>query len=151
MYYEWEHTARTQIGFLIWPGIWLEKMIPEKYVHKRKLSAVRTDGEVFVVTVALGVPFKDDNWNSWACRVKAEGLFAGLATLRGINSWRAFRHSQSFVVSLLYDFLDQGGRLYTYDDNRELMKAEIDGFIRQAIAPAGQPVREIQPASAVCG
>lgn len=126
-------------------------MISKKYAHKRKLSAIRNDGEIFVVTVALGTPYKDDNWNSWACQVKADGLFAGLATLRGINSWRAFRHSQSFVVSLLHDFLDKGGRLYTYDENRELMKAEIDGFIRQAIAPAGRPAGQIQPARAVCG
>jgi len=126
-------------------------MPSKKYVHKRKLSAIRSDGEMFVVTVALGIPYKDDNWNSWACSVEAEGLFTGVATLRGINSWRAYRHSQSFVVSLLHDFLEKGGRLYTYDENKQLMKAEIDGFIRQAIAPAGQPVRQTQPASSVCG
>ena len=125
-------------------------MICKQYVYERKLFGIRSDGGAIDITVALGVPYKDNNLNSWACPVLAEGLFNGLATLRGINSWRAFRHSQNFVVTLLHGFLEKGGKLYTYDGDKEMVKEAIDGFIRQEIVPSGRPARQVQPAAAIC-
>lgn len=121
-----------------------------KYAYERSLSGVRGDGEAIGIKVAIGVPYKDDSLKSWACPVKAEGLSIGLATLRGVNSWRAYRHSQSFAVSLLHDFLDKGGKLYTADGYEEMTKEDIDGFIRQAIVRPDDPAAQVQLATTSC-
>lgn len=103
-------------------------MRQQEYVSERKLSAIGGDGEKIEITVAIGVPYKDDKYNSWACPVKAEGLFNRLADQHGIDSWQAFRLSQKLILSLLHDYLEKGGKLYIFGENIEVTQEELDEF-----------------------
>lgn len=114
----------------------------EQYVYERKLSGIRSDSQPIAITVALGVPYKDDNLNVWICPAKAHGLFHGLANLRGPNSWRALRLSQKFIASLLHDFLDRGGKLYLPDADTEMAGTDVDELLRQAMVSPGLPPRQ---------
>ena len=103
-------------------------MKQEEYVSTRKLSGVRGGGEAVDITVAIGIPYRDEKIDSWACPVEAEGLFKKLADQHGIDSWQAFRLCQKLVVSLLHDFLDKGGKLYIFGEVKEMTKEEIEEF-----------------------
>jgi hypothetical protein len=103
-------------------------MKKKEYVAERKLVGINVDGERIGITVAVGVPYKDDKYDSWACPLKVEGLFNQLSDQHGIDSWQAFRLSQKTVVSLLHGFLDKGGKLYIFGEDKEMTNEEIDEF-----------------------
>ena len=103
-------------------------MKQKEYVAERKLIGIRSDGERIKISIGIGVPYKDEKFNSWACPLKCEGLFDRLSDQHGIDSWQAIRLSQNTVVSLLHGFLDKGGKLYIFDEDKAMTKKEIDEF-----------------------
>jgi len=104
-------------------------MVSKQYVSEKTLSAIRSDGQRRDIAVAVGVPFKDNRFKTWACPVKADGLFNGLSDLHGTDPSQAFRRSRAFLISLLHDFLDKGGSLYIFDGDKGMTKEEVAKFV----------------------
>jgi len=104
-------------------------MSSKQYVSERMLIAVRNDGERMDVKLSVGFPYKDELFNTWACPVKAEGLFHRLSDLHGVDPSQAFERSRNFLVALLHDFLDKGGNLYLFEGDTAMSKKEVGGFV----------------------
>ena len=98
------------------------------YVAERKLVGIRSDGERIEITISIGVPYKDERYESWACPLKVDGLLDQLLDQHGIDSWQAIRLSQKTAVSLLRDFMEKGGNLYIFDEEKAMTKEELDEF-----------------------
>jgi hypothetical protein len=103
----------------------------EQHISSKLLSGIRSDGVRLDITVAVGAPYKDGDLDSWACPLKVEGLLNNLADMHGMDSSQAFRRARKFVVWLLHDFLDKGGRIYLFDGDKAMTKERISALFEQ--------------------
>ncbi|MEA1080265.1 DUF6968 family protein [Marinobacter qingdaonensis] len=96
-----------------------------EYIAQRHLEAVKPSGERTEVVVAVGVPQKDEGNDSWACPVLMKGLHENLAAMHGIDSWQALKEAQKLVLSILVQFIEDGGKLYIFGEEAEVTLSEI--------------------------
>ena len=98
------------------------------YIAERVFEAINPGGERIEVTVAIGAPYKDEEYESWACPVKAEGFHKNLAAMHGIDSWQALREAQKLVLSILVHFIEDGGKLYIFGEDEEVTINEVHKY-----------------------
>ncbi|WP_417764947.1 DUF6968 family protein [Shewanella chilikensis] len=98
------------------------------YISERNLEGVKPSGEKINIVVAVGVPYKDEKYESWACPVKVEGLHKNLAAQHGIDSWQALREAQKLVASILTHFIEDGGKLYIFGEREEVTTSEVQKY-----------------------
>lgn len=113
------------------PVLVRRQMNGKQYISSKMLFGVRSDGGRVDITVAVGAPYSDGDLNSWACPLKVEGLFNNLADMHGIDASQAFRRAREFVIWLLHDFLDKGGRIYIFHRHKEMTKERINALFEQ--------------------
>ncbi|BFM12543.1 hypothetical protein R50072_26960 [Simiduia litorea] len=99
-----------------------------KYIAERSFEAIKPSGEKTQIIVAIGVPYKDEEYDSWACPVKVEGIHKNLAAMHGIDSWQALREAQKLVLSILVHFVEGGGKLYIFGENEEVTVSEVHQY-----------------------
>ena len=77
-------------------------MDTNRYISERTLEEVTPNGEKINILVAVGVPYKDEKYDSWACPVKAEGMVhKNLSAQRGIDSWQtSWRSTKAYCIYL---------------------------------------------------
>ena len=99
-----------------------------KYIAERILEAIKPSGERIIITLAIGTPYKDEEYDSWACPVRAEGLHKNLAAMHGIDSWQAVREAQKLILTILVHFVEDGGKLYIFGEDEEVTISEIHKY-----------------------
>lgn len=103
-------------------------MDDNKYISERVLEAIKPTGERIKISVGVGVPYKDSEYDSWACPVKAEGLHKNLAAMHGIDSWQALREAQKLILTILVHFVEDGGKLYIFGEDEEVAINEVHQY-----------------------
>lgn len=99
-----------------------------KYISQRTLKGIKPSGEEINIVVAVGIPYPDEKYDSWACPVKIEGLHEKLADQHGIDSWQALRLAQKLIESMLCHFIEKGGKLYIFGEDKEVTLDEVHEY-----------------------
>ena len=99
-----------------------------KYISQRNLKGIRPNGEKIHIVVAVGIPYQNNEYDSWACPVKIEGLHEKLADQHGIDSWQALRLAQKLIESMLSHFIEKGGKLYIFGEDKEVTLNEVHEY-----------------------
>lgn len=80
------------------------------YMATRELMAVRPSQDEFRIRLALGQPYRIGP-DEWACAVKVQGLHDDLSDQHAADSFQALMLAQNLARTLLYAFVEEGGRL----------------------------------------
>ena len=106
----------------------VKDMDTNEYISERTLKGVKSNGEKVDIVVAIGTPYKDEKYDSWACPVKADGIHNNMAAQHGIDSWQAIREAQKLIVSILIHFIEKGGKLYIFGEDEEVTTSEVHKY-----------------------
>lgn len=99
-----------------------------KYIIEREIRAIDKDGNALEITVGLGAPYPRDDMEAWECPVKIDGLYTNLANSTGIDSWQSLQLARNLVVQLLNSFIEDGGKLFLFGDDKEVKLNELQEF-----------------------
>ena len=77
-------------------------------IAERELVCVKPNGERVSVTLRIGTPYRASDVD-WACPVSAEGLYAKLADIHGIDSFQALALAQKLLLQLMSGVVEDGG------------------------------------------
>lgn len=77
------------------------------------IDAVGADGEAFAVEVAVGVPFLSERYQTWACTLTMLPLLPKPFDVGGEDSLQALCLALRMARSMLDDFTEKGGKLFT--------------------------------------
>ena len=103
-------------------------MAAKTYIAERKLRAVDKQGVPIAITIGVGAPFLRENMDAWDCPVTVDGLYKNLSNSTGSDSWQALQLARNLVVHLLTSFIENGGKLYYFDDDEEIKLDDIHDF-----------------------
>ena len=96
------------------------------FIASRELVAERKSGERFSISVGVGIPKKSEKPDSWVCSAKLDVLRENVADIPGIDSWQAVKLAQKFVVGQLKFFIEDGGSLYLFGENKPASLQQLD-------------------------
>jgi hypothetical protein len=77
---------------------------------QRQITAVDAARGEFPVYIEIGIPYRISA-GEWACPVALNGLHNQLHDMHGNDSFQALMLAQNLAKTLLYAFVEDGGRL----------------------------------------
>ena len=77
---------------------------------QRQITAVDTPRGEFPVYIEIGIPYRISA-DEWACPVALTGLHNQLHDMHGNDSFQALMLAQNLAKTLLFAFVEDGGRL----------------------------------------
>src|SRR5688572_12346453 len=98
------------------------------YITQRTLYLKNADKKVKKISLAIGHPYKKDE-NTWACAVQLKGLYENLADICGEDSIQALMLAQNLARTLLTDFVNKGGKIYSAEDHA----VDVNGLFMSGI------------------
>ena len=99
-------------------------MSSAKSLASRSVLAVKSSGERFTITLAIGFPYEVTP-EQWACSVALHGLHSQIGDVHGIDAWQVIRLAYGFIAQLLGYFVEEGGRLYWPETEEPLEFSEL--------------------------
>ena len=91
-----------------------------------EINAIARDGERFVVSLKIGMPYRRDE-DIWSCPISLAPLYARLADQSGADAFQALCLASRLAVTLLEHFRDEGGQLIYPDGTQFALDAYLGG------------------------
>jgi hypothetical protein len=85
-------------------------------IAQRAVVWVKSDGERVPVTLLIGMPYRASDVD-WACPVAADGLYAKLGDIHGIDSFQALVLAQKLLRQLMNGAVKDGGTFRNVEDD----------------------------------
>ena len=85
-------------------------------IAQRAVVWVKPDGKRIPVTLLIGKPYRASDVD-WACPVAADGLYAKLADIHGIDSFQALVLAQRLLRQLMNGAVEDGGSFRNVEDD----------------------------------
>lgn len=93
-------------------------------IAERGIFSISPAGERKSLRIAVGTPYRVNDV-SWACSATIEGLHNKLGEGVGVDSWQALVSAIGLVRQLLWNFLEDGGRLFWKEGGKEMALDDI--------------------------
>lgn len=104
------------INFPIYRKFSIFKIKMNDHLAQRTLFLKNPNEKVKEVILSIGHPYKKDD-DTWACGIGLTGLYPNLADVCGEDSFQALMLAQKLAKTLLIDFVDKGGKIYSDEDH----------------------------------
>jgi hypothetical protein len=85
-------------------------------IAQRAVVWVTPDGKRVPITLSIGKPYRASDVD-WACPVAADGLYAKLADIHGIDSFQALILAQKLLRLLMNGAVEDGGTFRNVEDD----------------------------------
>lgn len=98
------------------------------YAARRKMKGKNEDGSYFDISIQIGIPVESQEFNSWACSIKVNGIQGDLPDIHGIDSWQSIQLAQKTIRGILRSYIKKGGELYVFGESEKVKLEEVDEF-----------------------
>jgi hypothetical protein len=85
-------------------------------IAQRAIVWVKPDGSRVPITLQIGKPYRASDVD-WACPVAADGLYAKLSDIHGVDSFQALVLAQRLLLQLMNGAVEDGGTFLHVEDD----------------------------------